>query len=138
MKYIYAIFIGLILSNPSFACKFRELPVNELVSRTDVIFIGLVEESFDARSGAKVLPGKIKVIQSFKGNLEFKSIPLISDNSSCGINFQKGQIWLILGNKTITGIVANAPSGSMLFSNPVAKEQVAYIESIDAVLKTHK
>ncbi len=109
--------LGIALSQPVFACKFIQTSLESKINLHEVVFIGKVLKDANNMNGQTNEVGKIIVEKNIKGVKEKQIYLLNSHPSSCGLGFQKEQVWLIIGSIKDNTIFSSAPDGSYIINS---------------------
>lgn len=113
------------LSVSGFACKYKEGSLEDNVRMAQAVFMARAESSSNDRSGqGPMVPASMRVLQVVKGAVKAdQTLPVYTDNSSCGLAIQRGQVWLILASGD--PLRSDLPSGSVLLTDQAARYLVA-------------
>lgn len=115
LRIITLLSLMIALSFPAAACRYKPMPFETLLKKSETVFIGTVKSVEDR----KVTWAVEKGVKGIKDGETF-----VSDygGTSCDTRFQEGQRWLFLG--------PHVPSGSQLIENEVTmKETLKWLEA---------
>lgn len=117
--------IALSLAGNGFACKYKNEGLKTNVAQAQSVFVARAETASNGMSGrGPEIPASMRVTQVVKGSVKVgQLIPVYTSNSSCGLAFQRGQLWLVLANGQ--PLRSDQPSGSILLTDPTARKLVS-------------
>lgn len=117
--------ILLSLAGSGFACKFKDEGLKANVAQAQFVFIARAEAGSNGKSGrGPEVPASMRVTQVVKGSAQVgQLLHVYTSNSSCGLAFQRGQLWLVLANGE--PLRSDQPSGSILLTEPAARKLVS-------------
>lgn len=113
------------LSGNGFACRYKDEGLKANVAQAQSVFIARAETASNGMSGrGPEVPASMRVTQVIKGSAKVgQLVPVYTSNSSCGLAFQRGQLWLVLANGE--PLRSDQPSGSTLLTDPAARKLVS-------------